>query len=408
MKTVVLILVLLFCRLALVAQFTDDFSDGDFTQNPAWFGDEDSFSVEEETLRLTAPEETSEAYLATINHALINASWEFHIQMTFQPSGNNFAKVYLISDNSELNTSLQGYFLEIGATNRSVRLMRQEGNSTSTVVTGIANRLASSPVDLSVRVTRDAVGFWEVYTDTLGGTDFQLEGNGFDATILHGEFFGVYCTYTPTRADRFYFDEFNVTGEPFVDEIAPSITSVNAVSENELQVTCDKGIALSSFANLSNFEVNHQIGFPILAEHNPTNASEFTLTFDKSFEIGKVYTLSTENLINFSEVASSKQQQDFQYIVAQEAEFGDIIINEFMARSSPSVGLPDQQYVELYNKSDKFIHLKDWQISDRTGTGTIQDVWIYPDSIVLLVPTAGLEDYPTATNVTNWPSLNTT
>ena len=407
-KSSVLILFLLGVTLGGYAQFSDDFSDGDFTENPPWFGDTGFFSVENNQLRLTAPSESQEAQLVTLSQALITASWEFALEMTFQPSGNNFAKVYLLSDNSQLNAPLNGYYLEIGATNRAVRLMRQNGTTTATVVEGIENRLASNPVQLSVRVTRDAVGFWEVYTDTTGGTAYVLEGNGFDDTNLHGDYFGVYCRYTPTRADRFYFDNFVVTGDPFTDNEPPKVVDLVPISANELTVTCDKNVQLSSITTLTNFEVNENIGNPIASERNPTNAREFTLTFDASFEIGKVYTLSTQQLLNYSNVASAKQYVDFQYIVAQEAEYGDIIINEFMARSNPTVGLPDRQYVEVYNRSDKFIHLKDWKLSDRTSTGTVQDVWIYPDSIVLLVPTAGLTDYPSATNVTNWPNLNTT
>lgn len=392
----------------LVAQFTDNFSDQNFSDNPKWLGNDTSFTVENEVLRLTANENTNTGYLSTISQAVLEASWEFDIEYTFQPSGNNHARIYLIADNQDLTADLNGYYLEVGATNRSVRLLRQDGTDSSPIISGIENRLASNPVQLSVRVTRDIVGFWEVFTDTTGGNNYQNEGSGFDDTYLIGDYFGVYCTFTPTRADRFYFDNFNVTGTPFLDETPPSIVTVEAVSANELTVLCDKGVDLTSFDDLTNFEVTPNVGIPSSAERNPSKTSEFTLTFDTSFEIGKPYTLSTENISNFSGYTSSKQEINFQYIVAQEAEYGDILINEFMVNSSPTVGLPDHQYVELYNRSDKYFHLKDWKLSDANSDGTIQDVWLYPDSFVVLVPTAGLSDYPSATNVTSWATLNLT
>ena len=44
MKTVLFFL--LFLSLSLSAQFTDDFSDGDFSSNPTWFGDINNFEVD--------------------------------------------------------------------------------------------------------------------------------------------------------------------------------------------------------------------------------------------------------------------------------------------------------------------------------------------------------------------------
>ena len=51
------------------AQFTDNFSDGDFTLNPTWEGDQSKFSINSGRMRLAAPAVAGNSYLATLGVA---------------------------------------------------------------------------------------------------------------------------------------------------------------------------------------------------------------------------------------------------------------------------------------------------------------------------------------------------
>mgnify|MGYP001170246877 CR=1 FL=1 len=86
------------------AQFTDNFSDGDFTNNPTWFGDFDKFEVDSSgRLHTIYDSVSSEIYLSTISKVSENAVWEFSSEYFFNPSSSNFAKIYLMSDNGYIN-----------------------------------------------------------------------------------------------------------------------------------------------------------------------------------------------------------------------------------------------------------------------------------------------------------------
>jgi hypothetical protein len=396
-------------QILLFSQFSDDFSDGNFTNNPTWFGDDANFSVQNNELRLTAPAAADQSYLVTESGAIENATWEFYTRMTFQPSGSNLARIYLVSDASNLTGSLNGYFVMLGGTPREVSLFRQDGTNTTKIIDGVDNRLNSSQVIVRVKVTRDAIGNWELFSDTLGGTDYFQEGISFDNTHQQGFFFGVRCTYTATRSDRFYFDDFVVTGDPFFDPNPAAISSVSAIANDEVEVTFDKAITVASAENIANYSISGGIGTPLSATRDPNNSAKVSLTLANPLDIGVFYTLVANNITDLSGNVSGVLTSNLIFIEAQQPAFGDIVINEFMPRESPSQGLPERQFVELYNRSNKFFHLNGWKLSDRTGTGTIQDAWLYPDSFLILVPTSGLSDFSgPIINVTNWPSLNNT
>jgi hypothetical protein len=389
------------------SQFQDDFSDGNYTSNPTWSGLDANFIVDNEQLRLLAPAVTDESYLSTESQAIENAVWEFYVELGFQPSSSNYARVYLVANSPNLNGNLNGYFVEIGGADREISLFKQTGTDDEKIITGVENSTLMNPVNTRVRVTRDAVGNWELLRDTLGGSNFFSEGTVFDDTHIQSFYSGVRCIYTSTRSELFYFDDFNVTGDAFLDPDPPLLQATNTLSANTVELIFDEPINQTSAENTANFLMDQGLGFPASAVRDANDFSRVELTFSSNFNLGTFYNLQISNISDFSGNIANTSNTIVLYVEPQTPEYGDIVINEFMANESPSQGLPESQYVEIYNRSNKFFHLDGWRLSDGVGTGTIQDAWIYPDSILLLVPTSGLDDYGGAViNVTSWASLN--
>ena len=223
-------------------QFTDNFSDGNFTANPAWSGDIGNFEVDSlEKLHLNdAIANTS--YLSTESKAIINGVWEFEVKMDFAPSSTNYSKVYLVSDKQDLSSSLNGYYVRIGGQSGDIddiSLYTQTGTNSNEIIDGGDSLVANNP-NIRVRVTRDAVGNWELFLDTNGV--FLTQGTAFDTTIISSDYFGVFCKYTITRSKKFWFDDFNVSGSFLVDTIRPVVITAQINSSASILVTFSEPI----------------------------------------------------------------------------------------------------------------------------------------------------------------------
>lgn len=61
-----------------------------------------------------------------------------------------------------------------------------------------------------------------------------------------------------------------------------------------------------------------------------------------------------------------------------------VIINEIMADPSPTVGLPDSEFVELYNRSDVAVDVSGWIFSDAVSSVSLPSCVLPADSYLII------------------------
>ena len=208
---------------------------------------------------------------------------------------------------------------------------------------------------------------------------------------------------------RFVMDDFVISGNSFTDTIAPAITNVTLVSAYELEIKFSEAVSVTTAQNISNYSVNNSIGNPQTAAVGGSDPSLVHLTFANSFVPGVLYEITIENVEDMNGNAISTATSNFEIFTVQ---VNDIIINEIMADPDPSVGLPNFEYLELYNKKNIPIDLTGWTITIGTTVSSFGNVTIPGDSFLIIgtsAAVAALQSYgPVATIFTSSTTLTNT
>ncbi len=378
----IILLFLLFACIPLVgiSQIQDDFSDGDFTSNPVWTGNDAQFKISNTKKLQLNSSGADTSYLSTPNVLLNNTEWRFYIKQSFNSSSNNHSRIYLVSDQANLKSNLNGYFIQFGSTQDDICLYRQDGNSVTKIISGTNGNTGNSVNEFTLKVTRDASGNWELFSDATAGSNFQSEGSATDITYTSTAYFGFWCKYTSSNSTKFYFDNVYV-GTILVDTFPPKLLSIQVKGQHDLDLYFDENLDTLSANNNTNYNVNNGLGVASSATLDVSNHSIVHLTFWDPFVQAQVNTLTVTNIADVKGNIAPNQQKDF---VFYEVQSYDVVFNEIMADPSPQVGLPNWEYIELYNSTNLPISLGNWTLQIGSVIKTLPDSIINPHGFILI------------------------
>jgi hypothetical protein len=189
------------------------------------------------------------------------------------------------------------------------------------------------------------------------------------------------------------------------DIIAPKISSVNVLDSLHLSVCFDDAIA-SSQLNLPGNYVISGIGSPTSAVAASGNMC-VTLSLGTKLIHATNYTLTITGITDCSGNNLSPNTKAFSRYTAKPY---DVVINELMPDPDPSISLPPEEYVELKNRTNFSIHLKNWSFSSLTTSKKLPDITIAANGYVVLVGTGAADQFYNnfgivAYEVTSFPSL---
>ncbi len=348
------------------SQIADNFSDGDFSQNPTWQGDAASFLINPAgELQLNAAA-AGTSLLTVQGNIPDSAVWSLHFRLGFAPSTNNLLRIYLLADLADLAVA-NGYFLEIGETGSldALRLFRQDAGAKTLLATGQGGLVATNP-DIRLRARRTVAGTWTLEA-AAGNGALQPQFEVTDAAWGGGNnrFFGFQCIYTASNTGKFYFDDLNI--QPDVpDTKAPVLVSALAQDASLVATVFDEDLDSLSAVQPGNYQISGGVGQPqsaaLLADKRTVH-----LLLASPLATGS-YTLQTSGIKDVKGNTATTQTANFQYVKIDAAAEFDILINEIMADPTPSAGLPEVEWLELFNRSDKTIELSTLRIQDATGS----------------------------------------
>ncbi len=410
MKKILIILSLICSAYVCFGQVLEDFSDEDYTKSPTWTPDDaNNWTVVNGQLRSNSVIANSSFFITTLSSKAAHAQWDFFLQLQFNTSGANFADIYLISDESNLfSPTNSGYFVRIGGTNDEISLYKMTSGLATILINGtdgVTNR-ANNP--LHIKVIRDENDNWSLQHDVNGGNTFVLEGVVFDNSITTCNFFGIRIQQsTSSFFSKHFFDNIYV-GDIVIENDPPFLNSLQVLSNSQLLLLFNEPIRVASAQTRTNYRASNNIGNPSIAELQPDEKS-ILLTFTEHFGNGIANVLEISGVQDIAGNTIIPINQPFLFFNAMPLKNKDVIITEIFADPSPQIGLPEAEFIEIYNRSPNPIDLTGWKFSDGNSVATIPSKIILPNQywIICSSTSAALFAQSAATiGVSNFPTLN--
>ncbi len=373
------------------AQLIDNFSDGDFSSNPTWNGDAANFIVNPtKELQLNAT-------LAGVSQLYTNIDtkdsmkWEFYTRLTFAPSATNRVRIFLVSDSTSLIDG-NGYYIEIGddGATDAIKFYNKKNGTSNLLISGTTGAVSTDPVNMRLLITKTKSNLWTLKVDLMGTSNFQKEFDYQDISSNWkntSQYFGFQCIYTVTRKDKFYFDDIKIDGYIPIDNTPPIALNVLAsdVDNKVVSVFFDENISSISANNIQNYLLDNT-SKPTSASININNQS-VDLTFANDIAVG-THTLTIIKIADIVGNINNSQTISFTKQSNQYPQKYDIIINEIMADPTPVVGLPDAEWVELYNRSKQDFNLKTLSLKSGTSLYALPDFNLQAGGYVVICAAA--------------------
>jgi hypothetical protein len=147
------------------------------------------------------------------------------------------------------------------------------------------------------------------------------------------------------------------------DKIAPALVRAAAIDSVTLVLTFSETVDSATAAITKNYSISDGIGSPVGAVTLAPAFSQVKLALAAPIVKGKVYTITANDItdcagnsilaVNTARVGLASAPDSF-----------DIIINEILFNPKPTA----VDYVEIYNRSNKIVNLKDVYIANRSSS----------------------------------------
>ena len=189
------------------------------------------------------------------------------------------------------------------------------------------------------------------------------------------------------------------------DIIGPKIKTISVIDSLNVLVNFDDFISTSQLQTVTNYTISSSIGSPTLATITNGNYSVI-LSLGKKLSNAINYNLSVSGVTDCNSNILNPNTTPFSYY---KAKYQDVVINELMPDPDPAINLPNEEYVELKNRTPFEINLKRWSISTLTSTKKLPEIIIKPDSFIVLTGVGNANTFfnqgITVYEVINFPSL---
>ncbi len=186
------------------------------------------------------------------------------------------------------------------------------------------------------------------------------------------------------------------------DSSAPTVSKFEVLSDTTFGLSFSEAMDVSTLVT-NNFSFSSSITTESVSLQD-SFGYEIIIEITSPFSQGTVHTLNLNNITDCS--GNSLSGNSFEFAEGRSPLAYELIITEVMANPTPSQGLPEGEYVELYNASSDILSLEGVVLTDLVGASFLKDTVLLPGEYLALVPNSVLGQFYGAMGLFNWPNLN--
>lgn len=334
-------------------QLNLNFDDGNLNV-VKWEGNLSNFKINAQgQLQLSASAAGESSIFTKYKVPSDSIQFDLYFKLQFAPSADNFGKIYLFVD--DVNESkANGYYLKLGenGSNDAIQVYSLENGISQLLGSGKLGGISADPADARLRFKIYRNGLWMMATDYSGNTVYEDElkftEQGF--ALKDSLYFGLYCKYTATRVDKFFYDDIAINTIK-KDTIPPLAVSIEVVDENQIKLVFNESLDINSASNVANYTIDNGLGSPDYVTYSLSKPLEVRLIYDiKPIRSGIEYTLTIDQVKDKNQ---NYKNQNLQFAYASKPRIGDLVITEVL--TDPYSGGDD--FVEIYNNSTNFLRI---------------------------------------------------
>jgi len=200
------------------------------------------------------------------------------------------------------------------------------------------------------------------------------------------------------------------------DKEAPRLLRAYAIDSVNVMLIFDEPLDIVKASSTGNYTISNGVGMPTIASANSPFFDRVNLKLNTPLSRNKVYTVTVAGITDC--VGNSMGNKNTARVGLSEiAATSDIVINEILFNPPPN----GTDYVELYNRSEKIIDLKQTYIASRNSTGIISSIvpcsaesyLLFPQDFMVLTESAAMvksnfiaQNIDVFLEITTMPSYN--
>ncbi|UZR92285.1 lamin tail domain-containing protein [Chondrinema litorale] len=186
------------------------------------------------------------------------------------------------------------------------------------------------------------------------------------------------------------------------DSLLPIISLTNQISSNEVLIGFNEEMDTILSSISGKLLLNRSDS--LVKSFNWLSEDSLIISYSKQFEAGVLYQLEVSGMADCA--GNIMESKSIVFGNGRKPNYNELIITEIMADPEPAVGLPEYEYLEIYNTTDFLIDLSGCVLSDAT-TSTVLSGYIQPNEFKLLCSSVAASSFKSeALVVNNFPSLN--